>query len=344
LKIFRFLIFLVFFLFLGASGFIYGSMNWISENSKSPGLDTSSEILIEPGANQPQIASLLKQHNVIKSALLFRMTTRFLAVDHRLKPGVYSFQSGDDLNTVIFRLLKGNMPTVPVTIPEGITLKRIAAILEDNGICNSSDFLNEISNPELLLKVFPDWDPTPDPEGLAFPDTYTFFKPTPSAKVAERMLRLTKHQMDKIFTETLPGGLSHYQGCILASIVECEAALPEERKRIASVFYNRLEKRIKLESCATVLYAIGGHKSRVLYEDLKIDSPFNTYRYTGLPPAPISNFGAASMRAVASPEQTDFLFFVSDGNRGHNFSRTLNEHNKNRYKFFQKRKETRKND
>lgn len=332
------------FLFFGAIGFFYGAISWISENSQCPGLDTSSEILIEPGANQPQIAALLKRHNVIRSALLFRIATRFLAVDHRLKPGVYSFQPGDDLNKVIFRLLKGNMPTVQVTIPEGVTLKRIAAILEGNGICGAGNFLSEIANPELLLKVFPNWQPSPDPEGLAFPDTYMFFKPTPAAKVAERMLRLTKHQMDKIFPPELPGNLTHYQGCILASIVESEAALPEERKLIASVFYNRLEKRIKLESCATVLYAIGGHKSRVLYEDLKIDSPFNTYRYPGLPPAPISNFGAASMRAVASPEKTDYLFFVSDGNRGHNFSKSLNEHNKNRYKFFQKRKETRKND
>ncbi len=344
MKILKLFIFLALFISLGLGGFICSAAMWINENFAGPQTTTTAEILIEPGANQPEIASLLKNHNVIKSALLFRLTTRFLAVDHRLKPNVYSFKSGDDLYNVIFRLLKGNMPTVQVTIPEGVTLKRVAAILSGHGICSEEDFIREASNPELIRKIFPNWDPTPGPEGLVFPDTYIFFKLTPAEKAAERMLRLTKHQIDRIFPLELPGSLSHYQGCILASIVESEAALAEERKLIASVFYNRLDKGIKLESCATVLYAIGGHKSRVLYEDLKVDSPYNTYLYQGLPPSPIANFGAASMMAVANPEKTDYLFFVSNGNRGHSFSKSLNEHNKNWYKFFQKRKEKQKND
>lgn len=338
MRILKYMIIMVFFLFLGITGFFAGGYLWVQEMSTSVSKGESTEVFIEPGSNQPQIATLLKQKNVIRSALLFRIYTRLLAVDQRLRPGAYTFNGGESLNEVIFKLLKGNMPTIQVTIPEGVTIRRVAAILHENGICDASEFVSAVSDPELIGRVFSSWSLIPEPEGLVFPDTYNFFRPSPASKVAERMLRLMKHQIDRFLPEPLPGNLSQYEACILASIVEEEAALAEDRPLIASVFYNRLAQAMKLESCATVLYALGEHKTRILFEDLKVESPFNTYRNNGLPPTPIANFGTSALKAVANPAATDYLFFVSDGNRGHKFSRSLNEHNKNRHEFYQRRK------
>lgn len=343
MKILKFLILVVFFVFLGFSGFIYGSLVWFEEMSLPVESGSAGELFIEPGANTRQIAALLKQQNKIRSALLFRLYIRFLAVDQRLKPGQYNFTGQETIDEVIFKLLRGSLQTVAVTIPEGLTVKKVAAILEEAGICDAAPFIEAASDPGLLGRVFSDWDLIPAAEGLLFPDTYFFNRPTPAPKVAERMLRLMKHQIDRVFTQPLPGGLTRYQGCILASIVEEEAALSTERNLIASVFYNRLARQMKLESCATVLYALGSHKTRLLFEDLKIDSPFNTYLYPGLPPTPIANFGTSALQAVAAPAETDYLFFVSDGNRGHRFSKTINEHNRFRHQFYEKRRRDGKN-
>ena len=337
-KVFRFTAALLIF---GSVGVFIGFLQWFDEMARPVPAGVHTEIFIEPGSNTRQIGAQLRTRNIIRSALAFRIYIRFIAIDQRLKPGAYTFNGNETLYEVIFKLLKGNMPTVQVTIPEGITIARAAAILHDSGICGAPEFIEAVSDPQLLGKIFADWQLIPAPEGLIFPDTYSFNRPSPAEKVAERMLRLTRHQIDRIFSQPLPAGLSPYEGCVLASIVEKEAALAADRELIASVFYNRLKRSIKLESCATVLYALGGHKSRLLFDDLKINSPFNTYLNQGLPPTPIANFGTSAMNAVAKPAETDYLYFVSDGNRGHKFARSLSEHNRYRSEFFKIRKNTR---
>lgn len=325
----------------GSIGIIIGFFDWFREMElPAPGA-SASVVSIPPGTNTRAIATKLKSAGIIRSALAFRIYVRFIAVDQRLKPGLYNFTGNENLYEVIFRLLKGNMPTVQVTIPEGITIARAAAILQDSGVCRAPEFIEAVSDPQLLGKVFANWDLIPAPEGLVFPDTYNFNQPSSAISVAERMLRLTRHQIDRIFKEPLPLGLNQYEGCVLASIIEKEAALAQEREIIASVFYNRLKRNIKLESCATVIYALGGHKNRLLFEDLKIASPFNTYLNPGLPPTPISNFGASAMSAVAKPAKTSYLYFVSDGNRGHRFASSLEEHNRYRQQYFKQRKNRR---
>ena len=338
MKILKSMIYMAVLLFLAASGFIGGGILWVRDMSSPPTGRSDCRIFVETGATTRQIAQQLKQNQVIRSAFLFRIYIRFLAVDQRLRPGSYFFRAGEPLDRVVFKLLQGTLKTVPVTIPEGSTNAQVADILEFSGICKAADFLEACSDPEIIGQVFSTWDLIPAGEGLLFPDTYNFNRPTPARKVAERMFRLARHQIDSIFLSELPGSLSIYEGCILASIIEKEAARKDERPLIASVFFNRLRKKVKLESCATVLYALGGHKERVLFEDLKVNSPYNTYLHLGLPPTPIANFGADSMRAVAQPAQTDYLFFVSDGNQGHRFSKSLKDHNRNTNKFFKDRK------
>ena len=329
------------FLFLALIvGFSYSFWSWLNEASQPSNNGVSCEVTIPQGFTTKRIANLLKEKNIIKSSLLFRIYIRFLAVDQNLKPGLYAFNGKESLLEVIYLLLNGSQTTISVTIPEGTNLKEVAAILQKASICNSEAFLEAVSDPGRLGKVFSNWELIPQPEGLIFPDTYYFSKNTPAEKVAERMLKLMRHQIDKIFDSKLPNGLNQYEGCILASIVEKEAVLDKERPIIASVFYNRLSKHMKLESCATVLYALGYHKQRILYEDLKVESPYNTYQNVGLPPTPISNFGVASMRAVANPAKTDYLFFVVIGHgSGHNFSKTIIEHNKNKNDYFEIRRQ-----
>lgn len=342
MKIFKYLIYMVLFMFLGLLGFAGGAFIWVRDMSSPVSGTPSAETFVPPGSNTRQIASLLKQNNIIRSAFLFSFYIRFLAVDQRLRPGAYRFSGDETLSAVVHKLLHGTLKSVPVTIPEGLTINQIAEILQNSGICNANEFIEAISDPALLSRIFAEWELIPPPEGLAFPDTYHFERPTKADRVAERMLRLTRHRIDRIFSDELPRGLTQYEACILASVIEKEAALPNERDLIASVFYNRLSRNIKLESCATVLYALGKHQGRLLYKDLKIDSPYNTYKNSGLPPTPISNFGSASMKAVANPADTDYLFFVSDGAKGHRFSRTLNEHNRYRNQFFNERKQQQK--
>ncbi len=340
MKTIKIALIMVFFLFSLIGGFVYSAWNWYTENSKPVMAEHPIEISIESGSSTSHIAKLLKNQNIIKSSLLFRFYIRFLAIDQKLKPGQYSFTGKETLPEVIQQLLKGNMQTVSVTIPEGTTIKEAAAILQDAGVCKVPDFMEAVTDPARLGMIFSGWELIPAAEGLIFPDTYFFAKGSSADVVAERMLKLMRHQIDKVFCANLPNGLSQYEGCILASIVEKEAVIEKDRPLIASVFYNRLRKNMKLETDASVQYAFGERKKRVLYEDLKIDSPYNTYLHPGLPPTPISNFGIASMKAVACPADTDYLFFVANGiDGGHNFSKTIGEHQKKTKEYFENRKQ-----
>jgi UPF0755 protein len=342
MKIFKIMVYVALFLFLGLSGFVAGGYLWFTEQMVAPKDSATSKIFIPPGSNTKQIATILKQSKVIRSAFVFRLYIRLLAIDHKLRPGTYAFTPKDSVEEVVYKLLKGTSKTVSVTIPEGITLAKTAQILQEAGVCNSEDFLAAVSNPELLGKIFSNWELIPAPEGLVFPETYNFNRPSSAQKVAHRMLSLTRHQIDEILPNDLPNGLSQYEACVLASIVEREAVLHSERPLISSVFLNRLKKKMKLESCATVQYALPEHKDRLLYEDLKIDSPYNTYKFTGLPPTPISNFGRASLKAVADPEDTNYLYFVSNNRGGHNFSKSLSQHNKSKKLYLKNRNKNRR--
>ncbi len=288
--------------------------------------------------NPRQIGSALREAGVIRSALWFRALIHWYGVAHRLQPGSFTFSGRETPEEVIGALLEPQTITERVTIPEGLTLGDIGLILESNGIVSAASFTTAINSPALLASVFPTWGPIPHAEGLAFPETYQFTPGMRAEEIARTMLELTRLTAERVASGPLPLGLSPYQACILASIVEREARLAEERPLVASVFLNRLERRMRLESCATVLYALPEFKERLTNEDLKVNSPYNTYQNPGLPPTPIANFGKAALAAVASPAETDFLFFVSDASGGHRFSRTLAEHDRSKRLFFQERR------
>lgn len=328
---------------IAAVGFLAGGFLWFHEQTRPTASSAQGarpvEIEIKSGNSPKEIASRLKTGGLIQSAFLFRLLTGLYGVDTRLKPGKYKFTCTESIEDILKALMKGREELTRVTIPEGMTLAAISQLIEKAGIASASTFLELANSKRMMKAVFEDWGELPSLEGMAFPETYSFSRGVDAEEILATMLRLTRDKVDRIITSPkTASGLTKYEACVLASIVEREAKLASERPLVASVFLNRLRSGMRLESCATVQFALPEHKERLTFDDLKIASPFNTYQNSGLPPTPISNFGESALSAVASPAVTDYLFFVSDAAEGHRFSTTLAEHERSRKEFFQIRK------
>jgi len=209
-----------------------------------------------------------------------------------------------------------------VTIPEGLTIKEIAEILEKKGVCPKEEFLQYTTSPDVLKKynIF-----FPTAEGFLFPDSYEFFTNSSPEVIFDRMCRRF-WQIYLDLKRRYKTNLSDSTIIILASIVEREAKVDYERPIIASVFLNRLKKGMRLESCATIEYLLKERKKILSREDLKINSPYNTYRYKGLPPTPICNPSKKSLEAVLNPKKTDYYYFFTKNGITHIFSKTYSEH------------------
>ncbi len=290
----------------------------------------ADEILFEvrSGESTSRIAERLDSLSIISHPGVFTFKAKLRGLDRTLKQGIYRFHKGMSEDSVLLVLASGKIATVTVTIPEGLTLNEIALKLSRAGVVNQDTFL-KLAKDKRLLREFN--VPFQTFEGLLFPDTYNFPVDIEPADV----LRLMAHRFFEI-AEPLMRGTRIDTLVILASIVEKEAYLAEERPVIASVFLNRLRVGMKLESCATVEYALPEHKERLTYGDLRVNSPYNTYQITGLPPGPICSPGKASLEAVAHPKHTKYLFFVSKGDGSHYFSETAREHERMKYELNRK--------
>ncbi|MCS7242243.1 endolytic transglycosylase MltG [Candidatus Caldatribacterium sp.] len=283
-------------------------------------------VAIPRGTPLSGIARILEQEGItsrfrfLAFALLSKRTP-LLAGWYRLTPGMSPARLVD--------ILSQGPPRVRVTFPEGCTAEDMARILEALGVCGAKEYLTFVEHPEYFQK--PWLAQVPTLEGFLFPDTYFFQVPTPPqevinvqlARFEELVLPLFAGKEDKL-RETLT----------LASIVEKETRLEEEKPLVASVFRNRLKENMRLQSCATVVYALKRERGITVYtlreEDLGVDSPFNTYRVSGLPPHPICNPGLSSIRAALEPAETDYLFFVLQDDGRHAFARTYEEHLRNK--------------
>ncbi|MGH8933006.1 MAG: endolytic transglycosylase MltG [Egibacteraceae bacterium] len=284
---------------------------------------------IRQGMGVSEIGDLLERQDLIRSSVAFTILARLQGTV--IQAGTYEVPRGSGLNDVLDVLAAGPPPppAFTVTIPEGLTVEqtlgRIAA-------ADGSPFTTDDLRAALAGIAVPEWVPigsmpaNAQPfEGLLFPNTYEFRLDASPRDVLTRLVRETDEVMASIIRAS--SGLEPYDTLILASLVEREARLEEERPRISAVIHNRLEEGQRLEIDATVLYALGEQKDRVLRSDLEIDSPWNTYRNSGLPPTPISGVGEASIRAAAHPADEDFLYYVVEPDTGrHRFSRTFAEH------------------
>jgi len=281
-------------------------------------------ITIERGISADKVYSELFRSDVISNKFMFKVVSRIFSLEHKIKAGKYLF-AGNFSDYDVMKIIasgKSNL-LVTVTIPEGFTVRRIASIFHRELGIDSTEFADlafEDSSSEAL------GIPSRNLEGYLFPQTYDFYYDTDPREILERMV----DEFDNFFNDSLREraaqmGLSISEVIKMASIVEDEARIDSERAIIASVYYNRLKKRMPLESDPTIQYAIG-ERTRVYYKDLKIDSPFNTYERYGLPPTPICSPGAKSIIAALYPAQTNYLYFVANGHGGHRFSDTYDEH------------------
>ncbi|WP_163652983.1 endolytic transglycosylase MltG [Listeria sp. PSOL-1] len=310
--------------------------------AKNP--DDQKKIIVEipSGSNVTKISEILEKEKVITHAKIFSFYVKYKG-NTKLKAGKYALSPSMSTEQIVNVLQKGKtFLTDKLTIPEGYSLDQIAdrmvyfmPQLKKADILKEMDnqaFINEMIKkyPKLLTKEVLN-DKIKHPlEGYLYPATYTFKekKPKPSEMI-ETMIQTTAEKIVPYEAELKKQHKTIHQLLTMSSIIETEATKNADRKKIASVFYNRIAKKMPLQTDPTVLYALGKHKSRVVYKDLKIDSPYNTYTNKGLPPGPIANSSIASIEATLYPKKTDYLYFLANEKTGKvYFSKTLEEHNK----------------
>jgi UPF0755 protein len=284
----------------------------------------NTSLLLRSGYSTRKIAVELKKAGVIRNVLAFRLW-HALHPKPSLKAGEYLFERQATLPQVYDRIARGDIYFHEVTIPEGYTMFDIAKAMEDANLGSSADFLRVAQTQTQLIS-----DLAPDAkslEGYLFPNTYQFTRTQSMEEMAKEMV----HQFRQVAQQIgLNSDVS--KTVTMASIVEKETAAPEERPRVASVYYNRLARRMALDADPSVIYAeqlTGTYQGSLHHADLAVNSPYNTYRFPGLPPGPIANPGKGALEAALHPDDTDLLYFVSDGNGHHRFARSLEEHNRN---------------
>lgn len=288
-------------------------------------------VTINENANSGQIGAILEDSGVIRGELAFKVYLRRSGDGGSLKAGTYTFDGKYSMADVTEELKKGGeLPDdteARVTIPEGYNLSQIAAVLEENGICTPEEFNEAVVNGDYNYDYLPAKGTENRLEGFLYPETYFFEKGTSAATVISAMLA----QFDSVFSDEwraqlASDGRSVYDWVTMASIIEREAVVEEDRPIISGVFYNRLEQGMLLQSCATVQYALGEVKPVLSNEDVQIDSPYNTYINQGLPPGPIACPGYDSLEAAMYPAETDYLFFVAKPNGAHIFTTNYEDH------------------
>jgi len=290
---------------------------------------------IPHGTSRWDVAGVLRHSDVIRNRLAFELFSLWHARSP-LQAGEYFFDHPVTTREVFWQIAQGKIFVHTVTIPEGWTMFDIAAEMERAGVCGKEDFLAAAQNSSLISDLSAD---AKNLEGFLFPSTYEFTHHTTCEQAAKRMVQnfhAVWESLNASNPNPHPQGLSASQVVTLASLVERETPRREERPLVAGVFYNRLKRGGPLQCDPTVAYALElqGHPVKIVHaKDLQVDSPYNTYRYSGLPPGPIANPGEASLRAALAPATTDYLYFVANDNGGHFFSTTLAEHNRNVAKY-----------
>jgi UPF0755 protein len=283
-------------------------------------------VLLRPGWTTKHIARELKSQGVIRSSTAFLMV-HYADGMKNLKAGEYKFDQPASALEVRRRLVKGDVYARTVVVPEGFNIYDIAGVVEQAGLGTAGDFVTAARGDLFLVR---DLDPNAKSlEGYLFPDTYEFTRIDSAHEMVAAMVHHFRQEAQKI---GLLGKPNLHQVVTMASIVEKETADPNERPLVASVYYNRLAKNMTLGADPSVVYAAllaGRYRGTIYQSDLQYDSPYNTYKYAGLPPGPIANPGLASLQAAMHPTQSDFLYFVSDNNGHHRFSRSLEEHARN---------------
>ena len=295
---------------------------------------------IPRGASLNVVCLNLEENGLIDGIFRFKLLAKFKNAEHKIKSGEYSISGPISPATLLDRLIQGKTKTYPVTIPEGISVFDIAAIVEKSGLASSKSIIKKSFDKSFVKSLGLEAESL---EGFLFPDTYHLTKDTD----AEEILKLMYMRFKEVFYDILKDnpaqtGLSEREVIIIASLVEKETARKDEKPLIAAVFLTRLKKGMRLECDPTVTYGVKledpSFHGRLRKKHLRKLTAYNTYRIHGLPPGPICNPGIESIKAVLNPSDTDYLFFVSKNNGTHKFSKTYKEHSRAVYAFQKKRK------
>jgi len=279
-----------------------------------PLVKTARLVEIKEGSTALEIAELLEKKGIIKKSGWFLYWTGRYGAQKDLKTGIYEFSGRTPLKRVIAKLVRGEVTLVRVSVPEGYTVRDIAALLEKKELANKEDFIRYAEKKKL--------------EGFLYPDTYFFPYNVSMEALSSTMFRRFREVFEDIYGEPATEDNFHKVKEIVtvASILEKEAMFKNEKEIIAGIIYKRIKRKMPIQSCATVIYALEKPKARLSYRDLRINSPYNTYVHRGLPPGPIANPGRTSIEAAVNPRKTDYLFFVSMGNGRNHFSRSYRDH------------------
>ncbi|WP_139490369.1 endolytic transglycosylase MltG [Brevibacillus dissolubilis] len=336
------LIFRVFFSFLllillggAAAGFYLYSELQPAQSAENAQTKT---ITIPPGTSVRSIGEILHNEGIIKNAALFAYYTKWEGKSNQLKAGEYQLSGGQPLDEVVRTLVNGNATSEALrfTIPEGYNVKQIAERLASKGLVDKETFLKEVNEGNFSEFPFVSSIPANNGrqyrlEGYLFPETYEVRKGATEHEIIAKMLSQFEKETAELAAQLQARNMSLDDAVILASIVEREVVVDEERPIVAGVFMNRIRDNWMLQSCATVQFVLGKQRDRITFEDLKINNPYNTYINPGLPPGPIASPGRTSLQAVALPAEHEYFFFVTkkDGSSEHLFARTFAEHQKN---------------
>lgn len=281
---------------------------------------------IKKGGNINTISSLLKERGIINNSLYYRIIGRIVSSGLKPKAGEYLLSASMSPSVIMGKISGGKVYMHQVTIPEGFNIYEIASLLEGRQLVNRERFLATVTDREFIKSLSFD---LPSLEGYLFPTTYLLARGMTEREIAAKMVNTFKELADsEIAAKAAAVGLTPHQVVNMASLVEKETALNEEKSIITSVFHNRLKKGMRLQCDPTVIYAIKNFDGNIKKKDLTIDSPYNTYRYAGLPIGPIANPGIESIRGVLNPMKSDYLYFVATKKGGHYFSTNIKDHNR----------------
>lgn len=281
-------------------------------------------VVVPAGSTFRAAADSLDRAGIVRAPSLFRLYAKLSRRDRDVKAGTYMLQRGASWNEVLSALTKGKGVVNTVTVPEGFSLLQIVPLLSRTlGVAPESvEVAVRDSALRERLAV-----PTPTLEGYLFPDTYGFPAGTTAREAVEEMVRGFERRWNPEWDTRLQElAMSRNDVVALASIIEKEARLAEERPVISAVYHNRLKARMPLQADPTVQYALGRHVDRVLYKDLEVSSAYNTYKHAGLPPGPIASPGLPSIQAALYPANVPYLFFVATPDGHHEFRTTFTEH------------------
>ncbi|MFM8269917.1 MAG: endolytic transglycosylase MltG [Pseudomonadota bacterium] len=289
----------------------------------SPSSETK-EVLIPRGLSLRAVSELLSKEGIVQHPLVFQNLLRLTRGNKKVRAGEFRFRVGANLLNTLTILYNSEPITHSVTVPEGWNVRQIAGLIEEKRLGRSERFIQLALSPDSVKKYRLS---SPHLEGFLYPDTYLFSRVDGEDKILETMVtRFFQEYNSRFKAKVSASGMPLEKVVTLASIVEKETGKPSERPLIASVFFNRLKKGMRLQSDPTTIYGISNFNGNITKTDLLTWTPYNTYKISGLPPGPIASPGGDAIEAVLNPQLSDYLYFVSDNNGSHFFSKTYQEH------------------